>query len=412
MSRSSARVGTGPDLERILVDHAYRGVRLQVTVRVILVAFIALTLLFVPPAGDAVLCAVIFTCYVVWAAATAVWMRPGGRIPVESSWLALFADLAVVATLTLVTGIAAQQSWTSDVLLNGLFLIPLLAGTQLRPGVCAAVVAPTVAAFLAASWATKESNAEPWSSILLSTLALAGLGAGAVGLSAIQRSRVRTIGTLVGERTALLTDLMGVEQRERQALAERLHDGALQYVLVARQDLDDVRDGRIDALDRVDEALRETSTLLRGATTELHPAVLDHLGLAPALTDLARWAAARGRFDCAVYTDDWPDDMRTSVDEMLFGAARELLTNVVKHARADTVRMRLGWTGATARLDVVDDGIGVPDGAWTPGLGEGHIGLASHRLRIAAAGGDLTVARGRRAGTVARVEVPAVVCRA
>ncbi|GAA4489925.1 hypothetical protein GCM10023094_52250 [Rhodococcus olei] len=408
MSSSSMSSDPGADVDRIIVDHAYLGVRLQLGVRALLVVFVASTLLVVPPVHYAGVCIAVFTCYAAWAVAVSVWMRRSGRAHVDASWLALFVDLAVVAVLTLVTGVTAQQSWTSDILINALFVIPVLACTQLRPGVCAAVVVPTVVVFLTASWATMGSNQEPWPSILLSTLALAGLGAGAVGLSWIQRSRVQTISSLVRDRTALLTELMTVEQRERQSLSERLHDGALQYVLAARQDLEDVRDGRPAALDRIDRALRESSALLRTTTSELHPAVLEHVGLAPALGDLARAAAERGGFVVEVNTAGWPDGMRTSVDSMLFGAARELLSNVVKHAAARSVRVDLNWNGESASLEIADDGIGIEAGVREHRLGAGHIGLASHELRVAAAGGCFTVRPGTRSGTVARVEVPCV----
>lgn len=210
-----------------------------------LALFIALTLLFVPPMNDANVCLAILTGDAFWTVGLALWTRRGGPGPVNAMWLALFVDLAVIGSLTLLTGIAAQQSWTADILTNGLFVIPLLACTQLRPGVCASVVVPTVLVFLAASWATMASNEEPWSSILLSTMALAILSAGAVVLSRIQRSRVLTIGHLVHDRTALLAELMGLEQRERRALSEQLHDGALQFVLAAKMDLDDLTGGAI-----------------------------------------------------------------------------------------------------------------------------------------------------------------------
>ena len=120
-------------------------------------------------------------------------------------WSALFLDLGALAALTLVAGASARQSWTADVLVNGFFLVPLMAATQLRPGVCAAVVAPTVAVYLVSSILTKSANAEPWESILLRTLVLVGLGCGCVALSWIQRSRVATISQLVRDRTGLLT---------------------------------------------------------------------------------------------------------------------------------------------------------------------------------------------------------------
>ena len=76
--------------------------------------------------------------------------------------MALFLDLVVLAWLTLLTGVATPQSWTSDVLITGFLLVPVLAAAQLRPRVCACVVVPAVAVYLAASIATRTANGEPW----------------------------------------------------------------------------------------------------------------------------------------------------------------------------------------------------------------------------------------------------------
>ncbi|MFE3290012.1 sensor histidine kinase [Rhodococcus sp. NPDC059234] len=396
----------GTDLERILLEHAYRGVHLQLALRGVIVLFLGLTLFVVPPANGFGVCAAILTCYAIWASAVALWARRGGRGPVTTIWLALFVDLAVIAGLALLTGVEAQQSWTANILTNGLFVIPLLACTQLRPLVCVGVVVPTVGAFLAASWATMASNEEPWSSVLLSTMALACLGAGAVVLSRIQRSRVLTIGRLVSDRTALLAELVSLEQRERRAMSEQLHDGALQYILAAKMDLDDLTGADPGALERITHALGESSTLLRATVSELHPTVLDHIGLARALGDLARSARSRGGFTVDLETSRWADDLRTPVDDVLFSAARELLSNVVKHAHARTVRIELADTDRGAVLEVADDGDGISADAIDRSRRLGHIGLTSHELRVVAAGGSFTVSPGPRAGTVARIEIP------
>ena len=139
----------------------------------------------------------------------AVWVWRGGPLLVRRAWLALFVDLAVLAALTVLTGVAAEQSWTSNVLINGMFLIPVLAASQLRATVCAAVVAPTVVVYVVASLVTQAANAEPAESIALRTLVLVGVGLGCVALSAIQGSRVAMIGGLVLDRTSLLTELLG-----------------------------------------------------------------------------------------------------------------------------------------------------------------------------------------------------------
>ena len=393
------------ELSGAVLEHANRGVRLQLLLRAALVFFLVLTLILIRPVQGSGAFFAIVAVYAVCAAGFTRWAWGGGPSVARWGWLGLFADLVVLATVTLVAGFEASESWTSDVLVIGFFLLPVLAATQLRPAICAAVVVPTTAVYALASLATQEANEEPWQSIVLRTFMLACVGAAAVGLSRIQRSRVRTIGGLLQDRTSLLDDLVHLEERERRDLSERLHDGALQYVLAARLDLDDVREGGgDDAVARIERALTESSRMLRSTVSELHPAVLEHAGLARAVKDLAV-AQARGDLIIDVDVDDWPDGVHTPVDALLFSATRELLTNVVKHAGARRAQIAVGLYGDSARLVVADDGGGISDGAEKESLDAGHIGLHSQRLRIEAAGGTLTIL-GASSGTVATVVVP------
>lgn len=405
--RRIAQVTDNPELYAILVGHAYRGIRVQLLLRAVLVLFVTLTITFIPPADDRSICYLIVVAYAVGAVAVAWWSARGGPGPVRLIWVALFFDLLVLTALTLVAGVSAEQSWTSYVLVHGFFLIPLFAASQLRPGVCAAIMVPTVVVYVGASIATRAANEEPWGSLLLRSFVLVGAGLACVALSYVQRSRVLTIAEPAGDRSRLVTELITLEDRERRELSEALHDGALQYVLAARMDLDDLRDtADTDSVERLDHALSESAKLLRSTVTELHPAVLAQAGLARALDDLTRSLTGRGGLVPTLVTDRWPDDLRTAVDPVLYAAARELLTNVVKHASATAVRVDLDIVGAVAVLRVTDDGVGVPTGALGEKLKAGHIGLASQRTRIEAAGGGLDVLGVRPHGTEATVRLP------
>jgi two-component system NarL family sensor kinase len=390
----------------VLVVHAARGLRIQVVLRVGLALFVLLTVACVPPARHRTTTLVIGVVYAAWSlvVVVATW-RARARV-VRLGWLALFADLLALTAAVVVAGASDQQSWTADLLVNGFFLIPVLAATQLRPVISAAIGGPTVVVYLVASAAAKSANTEPWASILLRSAALTGLAAGCVLLTRVQRSRVRTISGLATDRSRLAVEILGVEQRERRALAEALHDGALQYVLAARQDLEDFRDRRDEtAFHRIDIALRESSQLLRSTLSELHPAVLAQAGLSRALHDLVSTSERRG-LESDVDTTGWPDGLRSAADHELFATARELVTNVVKHADARTLRVELALVDEQARLQVTDDGRGVAADALGESLADGHIGLASCRTRIEAAGGRLTIRSGPRGGTVAVVVVP------
>ena len=89
--------------------------------------------------------------------------------------LVIAADVATLAALSVLTGITSPEVWTSDLMADALFLIPLIAAAQLDPVINAVMAIPTVAAFLVTCAVTKTLNEEPWTSIALNTLVLAAL---------------------------------------------------------------------------------------------------------------------------------------------------------------------------------------------------------------------------------------------
>ena len=121
-----------------------------------------------------------------------------------------------------------------------------------------------------------------------------------------------------------------------------------------------------------------------------------------AVQQLAAFTAQRSRI--AISTDnDYP--IRSEVDFIVFGVVRELLSNVVQHAQAHNASVRLGITDGTCVLDVIDEGVEFSDKTVARRLGEGHIGLASQRARVDAAGG-VFVFLDTPVGTHVCVELP------
>jgi two-component system NarL family sensor kinase len=390
--------------------YVFFGTLLQWAIRTVLIVFVTITLLFEPPNSNRWICVFILAAYVVIVGSWSIWaLRPAARAVIHTKKLVIFlvlgADVAAVSILSVLTGVTSPESWTSDVLRNGLFLIPLIAAAELNPEISGAMAIPTVLAFVAVSWITKSANQEPWTSILLSATVLATLAAGSVALSHVQRSRVNMIGDLARQRTQLLEELLGLEKRERQTLSERLHDGALQYVLAARQDLEEVRSGSIVAVGRVESSLTETSHLLRDVVRELHPEVLARAGLKSAITQLTDSMNARTELAVDLDSQTWPDSLRTSADHVLYSAAREILTNVIKHAHAHNVCIELGRKPGLAFMRVADDGVGILPASLSRSVESGHIGLASIRAKVLASGGHFDV-RANSPGTEVTISIP------
>ena len=391
---------------------------LQLAVRAILAVFMVGTLVLLPPPVGAVACMVIAGVYVLVVIALTLWLVRGGTTALRWGWLGLYLDLFALSALCLVADNSADLSWTSFVLLGGFFLLPVMAATQLRWQVCAGVVVPTVVFYAVEAVLTREANEEPWASVALRVVVLAGVGCAAIGLTVIQRSRVLAIQDLVADRTHLLSELMSVTESERRTMAEELHDGALQYILAARMDLEDAQEqADPNAFDRLDQALTQSSRMLRATVSELHPAVLAQSGLAAAVQSLATTAAERAKLQLTLQLDEWPPGTRTPNDLLVFGTARELLANVVKHARATRLLVRLELTADVATLVIADDGVGVDPAEITRKLAAGHIGLDSQRVRIEAAGGTFRISgrsplpgdaagTGEGSGTTVTVMVP------
>lgn len=240
--------------------------------------------------------------------------------------------------------------------------------------------------------------------VVVQTGYLAWIGTAAALFSGLLTARTRRLIELARGRKLLLAEVMNAEERERRDLAEALHDHAIQNLLAARQDVEEaLKTRRDDALVRAQSTLGDTVGELRGAIFELHPHVLQQAGLEPALKAVAERVSKRGGFDVDFYVD-YP--RRHPNEALLLGAARELLANVGRHARASTVTVTLAEQDGETVLTVADDGVGFDPSALDRLVADAHIGLASQRERIEASGGRLEIRSHPGGGTVVTARLP------
>jgi two-component system NarL family sensor kinase len=211
---------------------------------------------------------------------------------------------------------------------------------------------------------------------------------GTVFLAVFSQARqLDEISRLSASQRDLLVELMTASDTQQRRISEYIHDGPLQSVLAARQDIVSVLKRHPDeSLERALSGLREATDQMREATFELHPAVLAGAGLERAVQQLAAASAARSGID---FTAEIDYRGPYAIDAMVFAVVRELVSNVVRHSRATRARLTLQVVDGECRLDVVDDGVGLSDERAGSRLRRGHIGLASQRSRIEAAGGTL-----------------------
>jgi two-component system NarL family sensor kinase len=338
----------------------------------------------------------VFTVWSVVAFLLAERRLIGPRFPLFATGV----DIAMITALAWLSGGAFSSARLAY------FLVPVAVAFRFRPRLTALAAATTIAAYVLQAVAHPARKA-PDAFLFVFTQAgyLAWVGAACVLLSALLGSRIDGVASLAAQRTQLLADALTAEQRERRALAEGLHDDAIQNLLSARQDIDEAAaSGGRAFLDRAGLLVSETIGDLREAVFDLHPYVLDATGLTAALHAAAERAAERGGF---VLELDIQGPGTVVNDQLLYSAARELLSNVVRHAHATHVAVGLGAEGDDLVLRVADDGRGFDPAALAERLEKGHIGVASQRVRIEAAGGSLRIVARPLAGTVAEVRLPA-----
>jgi two-component system NarL family sensor kinase len=90
---------------------------------------------------------------------------------------------------------------------------------------------------------------------------------------------------------------------------------------------------------------------------------------------------------------------------VLYTAAREISTNVRKHAKARNIRFDLERTDGQAILRIADDGVGISDDALARSVQNGHIGMASIRTKVLASGGSFEIHR-KSPGTEIEITLP------
>jgi two-component system NarL family sensor kinase len=233
------------------------------------------------------------------------------------------------------------------------------------------------------------------------------IGLAAVLLSAVLEQRTRDVAELAARRQGLIAEALSAGERERRALAEGLHDHAIQNLLSARHDLEEVGEGAgaaaSEALARADAALDTTIAELREAVFELHPYVLEQSGLEAALRATGQRAARRGTFRVRF---DLSYPRRHPQEVLLFGAARELLANAAEHAGAENVLVELWERNGSVELAVRDDGRGFDLRQLPERIAQGHIGLQSQRERVESAGGRFDIRSSPGRGTEVEVRLP------
>ena len=186
--------------------------------------------------------------------------------------------------------------------------------------------------------------------------------------------------------------LFQVQEDERRHLARELHDQMGQALTAAKLNLQAAQrlEERGLIARKLDDGIAVLETLLQQArqiSLDLRPPLLDDLGLVPALRWYLDQQAQRAGLRIEFFADPALERMSPEIETACFRVAQEALTNVVRHARAQTVSVELHRTPEALHLVVRDDGIGFD--VMTAEQQGVSLGLLGMRERVTLLGGEM-----------------------
>jgi signal transduction histidine kinase len=204
--------------------------------------------------------------------------------------------------------------------------------------------------------------------------------------------------------------LLSAQEAERARVAREVHDDAIQRLAVLRHELQE--------LARADQGLTEKQShrlggivgevddlavTLRQLAHELHPAVIEQVGLGPGLEQLADEAARTAGLTVHLALPPTPVSLPPDRGLALFRIAQEALRNVIRHAGVTEAALTLRETGDTVELEIEDRGRGFDASGDRREAGIGLVGM-EERARLL---GGATIIRSRAGrGTIVVARIP------
>jgi signal transduction histidine kinase len=215
-------------------------------------------------------------------------------------------------------------------------------------------------------------------------------------------------------RRQLLTSLTTAREEERKRLSREIHDDLGQLLTGLSLHLklcDQAIPGEFDVahahLTKANELVRNTIDQSHRLVVELRPTVLDDYGLVPALQEELQQRLASVGIAARLEIEGNLDDLPAEIATAAFRIVQEALTNVIRHAKAQEVSIRVERRDEVLEATVEDDGVGFLDRDLTAdATGRLPLGILGMQERAQALGGRLVVANRRPRGTRVALSLP------
>ena len=210
------------------------------------------------------------------------------------------------------------------------------------------------------------------------------------------------------ELRGLTAHLFTVQEEERQRVARELHDDVSQRLSHLQILLHEIKADRyqkedMKRLQQMRTEIESLNTDVRQISHRLHSAILQDLGLSPALKAMVQEFGEREKMPVTFASHELPETWSPRTSMAIFRIAQEALRNVSKHAGKTHVKVTLTGVDGQLQLRVMDFGVGFDQDGEAPG---GGLGMISMQERARLAGGTLEVASGLGQGTTVTATVP------
>lgn len=198
-------------------------------------------------------------------------------------------------------------------------------------------------------------------------------------------------------------------ENERHRIARELHDSVSQQLFAAammlsavNQQKDQLPEQFAQQLEMIEHIIGESQTEMRALLLHLRPIQLDGKTLKKGIEQLLKELCSKINTDIKFEIENV--SLSHGIEDHLFRIVQELLSNVLRHAKAQELEVYLKRVNETVQLRVIDDGVGFN----MDEKKSGSYGLENIRERIAGIGGNVKIISFPESGTSVEISIPVV----
>ncbi|MCB9307491.1 MAG: sensor histidine kinase [Lewinellaceae bacterium] len=225
------------------------------------------------------------------------------------------------------------------------------------------------------------------------------------------RKKAELDAAIIREQQLGLNAVIEAQEGERKRIAKDLHDGIAQELVALKlgfnllqNKLRRVAPSEAEGLDGLLGQLDNSCQEVRSIAHTMVPPTLEQHGLVPSLELLLNNVAKPAGLNYRIEEMNWPASLDEKKQTGLYRIAQELLNNIIKHARAGNVSVRLAQIDRELCLEMSDDGVGFD---FEQARQKGTMGILNILSRVNMLGGNFVTGKNESgSGMFARVSIP------